>query len=242
MVYLKVYHQLKNGINTGFYRQGESLPAEVDLARQFDVSRNTLRKALKMLQNGGFLRCRQGAGNFVSCKSANADFLQNSQGFSEIIQSDKTTAKSHVLKFEIQLASPVIANALAIKFKEQVYFISRVRFINDSPAELENSWISAEKFPDLTLKYIKGSLYDYFENKCRVHMSGTYLHYSPLLPSREIAALLKIDKEMPVIKVQSQSVDMWNVPFLFSENYTNFLEYPLKIFVSRKRTNYSAPT
>lgn len=234
MVYLKVHNLLKNGINAGFYRHGESLPAEIDLARQLNVSRNTLRKALKILQDDGFLECRHGAGNFVSDKGINVNFLQNLKGFSEIAGEAKMAAKNNVLKFEIQSASPEIANALALKFKEQVYFISRLRCVNGSPVELENSWISAKRFTDLTLESVKCSLYDYFEKHCNLHISGAYLHYSPLLPSVEISTLLNIRKDTPIIKVQSRSVDIMNLPVLFSENYNNFLEYPIKMFVPRQ--------
>ncbi len=235
MVYLKVHNLLKNGIHAGFYRQGDSLPSEVDLARQFNVSRNTLRKALKMLRDAGFLECRQGAGNFICYKHSPVGFLNDLKGFSEIFGDEKITAKSNVLKFEIQSASPVIANALAINFRDKVYFISRLRCVNGSPVELENSWISAGRFTDLTLENVNGSLYHYFEKRCQVRMAGAYLHYSPLLAPVEVSNILNIKKNMPIIKVQSQSVDMMNIPFLFSENYTNFLEYPVRMFVPRQR-------
>lgn len=234
MVYLKIHNLLRNGINSGLYRPTESLPAEVSLARQLNVSRNTLRKALKMLQEEGLLECRHGAGNFISQKCVHVDFLQGLKGFSEIVREEKLTAKNTILKFEMRSASPEIANALAIKFKDSVYFISRLRSVNDRPVELENSWISAKRFTDLTLEWINESLYCYFEKHCHISMLGAYLHYSPLLPSIEIAALLNIRKNMPIIKVQSQSVDSMNIPFLYSENYTNSLEYPIKMFVPRR--------
>lgn len=239
MVYLNVHQLLKSGIMAGYYQQGERLPSEVDLASQFNVSRNTLRKALKLLQNAGFIECRHGAGNFVSQKGANINFLYNLKGFSEIVGTPEISASSQVLKFEIQPATPAIANALALKFKDQVYYISRLRCLNDLPVELENSWVSAEKFPDLTLSYVNGSLYDYFENICQVSISGAFLHYSPLQPSAELSILLNLNKNTPIIKVQSQSVDRMNRPFLYSENYTNFLEYPIKMFVPRKHVTPS---
>lgn len=241
MVYLKVHDLLKSGIHAGFYRQGESLPAETDLARQFQVSRNTLRKALKMLRDAGFLECRQGAGNFVSHKNRHVDFLKNLKGFSEIVGDADITAKNRVLKFEIQLASPIIANALAIKFRDNVYYLSRLRYVNGLPVELENSWISADRFGDLTLDSVNGSLYHYFEKTRHIHVSGAYLHFSPLLPPGDVADLLNISRNMPIIKVQSQCVDMLNVPFLFSENYTNFLEYPIKMFVPRHNLGCPIP-
>ncbi len=47
MVYKNIVNLLKNKINSPFYNIGDLLPAEKELAELYDVSRNTLRKALK---------------------------------------------------------------------------------------------------------------------------------------------------------------------------------------------------
>ncbi|WP_158612362.1 GntR family transcriptional regulator [Erwinia psidii] len=234
MVYLKIYFLLKNSINAGFLINRDSLPSENELARQFDVSRNTLRKALKMLEKDGLLEKRHGSGNFISDNVTAMNDLTGLKGFSEIMANDNKKIKNDILHFEVQTASPIIANALAIHFNEKVWFISRLRWIDDAPVELENTWISVNKFPELTLRHARGSLYHYIENYCHVSISGAYIHYSPLIPSGEIASLLKLKKNNPVIRVQSQSVNTCSIPVIFSENYSNSLDYPVRFFVPRK--------
>lgn len=53
-------------INDGTWPQGSQLQNEIDLARSFDVSRNIMREALKILENFGVLNVRNGVGTFVS--------------------------------------------------------------------------------------------------------------------------------------------------------------------------------
>ena len=49
-----VYEKLKDRIERGVYSPAESLP-EVELAREFDVSRNTIKKALLMLEADAYI-------------------------------------------------------------------------------------------------------------------------------------------------------------------------------------------
>ena len=57
--------QLREMIQRGELRPGDRLPPERDLAKQFGVSRPTLRAAIRSLAAVGVLQARQGAGTFV---------------------------------------------------------------------------------------------------------------------------------------------------------------------------------
>ena len=60
--------QIRDLIRDGALREGDKLPAERALAAQLDVSRSTLREALRMLEIGGFVVQRKGAkgGSFIT--------------------------------------------------------------------------------------------------------------------------------------------------------------------------------
>ena len=60
-----VTERLKEMIITGVYKTGEKLPNESTLCEQFNVSRITVREALKKLNMMGILDIRQGKGTFV---------------------------------------------------------------------------------------------------------------------------------------------------------------------------------
>lgn len=50
MLYLRVKEEIERSINEGELKPGDKLPSEPELAKKFEVSRPTLREALKMLQ------------------------------------------------------------------------------------------------------------------------------------------------------------------------------------------------
>lgn len=60
-----IEQQLEYLILEGTLRPGEKLPPERELAKQFDVSRPSLREAIQRLEAKGLLLRRQGGGTFV---------------------------------------------------------------------------------------------------------------------------------------------------------------------------------
>jgi GntR family transcriptional regulator, transcriptional repressor for pyruvate dehydrogenase complex len=56
----QVAEQIRNSIFGGFLRPGQRLPSERDLAEQFDVTRTTLREALKKLESLKLIFIRHG--------------------------------------------------------------------------------------------------------------------------------------------------------------------------------------
>lgn len=60
-----VFDRLMRSIKSGSYGEDEKLPAEHDLAAEFQVSRPVIREALRRLRDHGLVYSRQGAGTFV---------------------------------------------------------------------------------------------------------------------------------------------------------------------------------
>ncbi len=60
-----VFSQIYRSIKSGSYAADEKLPAETDLAAEFEVSRPIIREALKKLRDQNLIYSRQGAGSFV---------------------------------------------------------------------------------------------------------------------------------------------------------------------------------
>ena len=65
-LYEDVTERMLDHIRTETWAPGTKIPPEVELAKLFDVSRCTIREAVKSLQIAGFLRSRAGSGTFVS--------------------------------------------------------------------------------------------------------------------------------------------------------------------------------
>ncbi|TCL61783.1 GntR family transcriptional regulator [Hydrogenispora ethanolica] len=69
-VWEEVSDRIKSMIIKGYWKPGDKLPAEVELAHQFGISRPTLREAIRHLSLMGLIDVRHGEGNFVSLPQA----------------------------------------------------------------------------------------------------------------------------------------------------------------------------
>ena len=64
--YYTLMEVLKEQILSGTIKPGEKLPSENELTRQYDLSRHTVRKALSLLENEGYITAYHGKGTFCS--------------------------------------------------------------------------------------------------------------------------------------------------------------------------------
>ena len=233
MVYQNVINLLKNRLNSSIYNIGDLLPSEKELAERYDVSRNTLRKALKTLEEEGMIERRHGSGTYLRNKHFQAS-VTHLDSFTEIARNEGKTPTSQILKFELQTASDEIANNLRVMLGEPVYYAKRLRLIDNIAMQIEETWLSASRFPDLTLAHMKKSKFAYIENECGVKILGCYESIQPILPSPDVANLLHISALDPIIRMQTQAIDEQSNPIDYSILYTNMFEFQVKYFLPRK--------
>lgn len=64
--YLNIIESVRSDISSGRYRSGARLPSEAELVRKFGVSRMTVIKAIRQLQQEGLLIRRPGSGTYAA--------------------------------------------------------------------------------------------------------------------------------------------------------------------------------
>lgn len=66
--YKGVIEYFKNRIMAGELRPGEKLPPEREIAQMLEVSRNSVREALRIMDMMGVISSQQGSGNYITCE------------------------------------------------------------------------------------------------------------------------------------------------------------------------------
>ena len=64
--YFQVMDRLRQQILSGEIKPGGKLPSENELSREYGISRHTVRKALRILENDGYVEAQHGRGTFCS--------------------------------------------------------------------------------------------------------------------------------------------------------------------------------
>jgi GntR family glv operon transcriptional regulator len=202
------------------------------LAELYDVSRNTLRKALKTLEEDGLIERRHGSGTWIRNKHFQAS-VTHLDSFTEIAR-NRENALQPDPQIRVTASVGEIARGLQLQHGEAVYYAKRLRFIDNIAMQLEETWLSATRFPDLTIAHMKKSKFSYIENECGVRINGCYESIVPVLPTPELATLLHISAKDPIIRMQTQAIDEHHQPIDYSILYTNMFEFQVKYYLPRQ--------
>ena len=169
-----VKHQLLDEILQGPLKPGDRLPAESELVERFSVSRHTVRRAMAELVDLGLVRVEQGRGAFVHGSVVHYR-LSNKVTHSENLMRQGRSPNSRFLAVEETVASPEIADGLAIAVGEPVYAINSLSYADQVPIATGWNYIPKERFPDLPLRkrkwasmsaiYAKHGIADYLRLK-----------------------------------------------------------------------------
>ena len=85
-LYAQIEQALRESIVSGERPVGSLLPAETDLCAHFNVSRYTVREALRRLTETGLVARRQGAGTVVMSNQSPRVFVQSARSLDELFQ------------------------------------------------------------------------------------------------------------------------------------------------------------
>src|SRR5215831_6078976 len=158
-LYQQLQRALKQAIDQHILAPDDALPAERDLAAEFEVSRITVRKALDGLVAEGLLVRRQGSGNFVSARVEKNFAMLTS--FSEDMRARGRSPRSVWLKRAAGTVTPEEALALRLSPGTPVYRFNRIRYADDVPMALEFATVVASALP--SLEAVDTSLYEALE-------------------------------------------------------------------------------
>lgn len=234
MVYAEVVKCLRDRINSLEYKVGDIFPSEQKLALTLNISRNTLRKAMTVLVDEGLLEKRHGSGTYIRNKNIQPN-ISALKSFSENAQQAGKNCTSKVLKFMVIKSNADISTQLRINLGDQVYYIRRLRFIEDKPVQLEDTWMSVALFPDLSLRDMVNSKFAYIEMNCGMTIAGCYETFMPVIPDKEVANLLNISLREPALQLTTQAIDINGVHLDYSLLTSNVHEFRVKYFWPRQR-------
>ncbi|MDB1125793.1 GntR family transcriptional regulator [Vibrio algarum] len=233
-MYRQIADAIREKIGNGEYKVGEALPTEANLREEFSVSRVTVRQALKLLIENGELESVQGSGTYVKASKVNYDIYQQTS-FNEKWAHLNVATHSDVIAFEITLPNLTMADHLNITEDERIFYIKRVRFLDDNPITVEETWMPLSLFPDLTYEVMRNSKYDYIENQKGMIIDRSEQEIVPVLPPEKVSALLGIDPSQPIIEKRTRGYLLDGTVFEYSRNYFKSTDYKFTLIAKRHK-------
>lgn len=226
----QVAEEIEQRIQAGIYVSAQKLPSEYDLAKEFDCSRLTVRKAIDALIQKNVLVKRPGKGSYVMSKIQSG--RAGLQGFSEVAKAQGKTSKTEVISFKkLTEPSEKICSILALETKQPIYELVRRRLLEDEPMTVEKIYLSEMYVADLSIKDFEGSLFDLIERKNEIAYS--HQEVEAILVEPELAELLKVPVGSPLFRVHSVTYAIDATPILYDVSYYRADRYTFKNTLTR---------
>ncbi|MEL7585084.1 MAG: GntR family transcriptional regulator [Prolixibacteraceae bacterium] len=197
---------LRELINKQEYQKGKLLPNEVDLSKQLNISRNTLRQAINKLVYEGLLVRKKGYGTKVATKGISG-WAKNWLSFSQEMQALGISVHNFELHISWENPEADVCSFFNIQ-QEKILCMERLRGKENFPFVYFISYFN----PAIGMtgnEDFNRPLYEILEEKYRVKASLSYEELSAIKAPSSICKKLNINPDDPVL---------FRKRFVFDEN------------------------
>ncbi|WP_199666909.1 trehalose operon repressor [Exiguobacterium sp. AM39-5BH] len=170
--YRQIYERLAERMKTGEYAAESKLPSETELMHEYDASRGTVRKALDLLQEHGYVRKHHGKGVFVLRRDQIEFQFNGIVSFSEVYASLLgRSIQTSVASFEDIEAPTWLVDRMDLTPGTRMYRIERVRNFDGEDVILDVNYFVKDLVPGLTKEIAERSIYEYIEQELGLQIS-----------------------------------------------------------------------
>lgn len=143
-LYIQLKENIVDNIREEVWEVGSKIPSEKELMKEYNIGRATVREAISILVNEGYLFIKKGIGTFVARK-------QPTLGFEPLIsltyslKSRNIEDVNYIVQKEEIFPDGELLSRLKKQEKNKCYYLKRIRSINDIPIAIEESYFT-DKF------------------------------------------------------------------------------------------------
>lgn len=162
-----IYKDIKYCIESGEYQNQQLLPSENTLVELFCCSRNTIRRAIALLADEGYVQALHGKGVRVIYQpvSAASFSIGGIETFKESAERNKRKTTTKVLTFDEITCDERLSRKTGFEIGEELFFVRRVRNFEGKNLILDTNFFSKKLVPGLTVAIAEDSIYEYIENQ-----------------------------------------------------------------------------
>jgi len=136
-IFEQVVAQIKDLILSGTFQPGDKLPSELELEKQLEVSRSSIREALRVLEYEGLVEVRRGSGTYIAPYSKQKGHIEVAKWLEqrEEILKELLQVREHLEGLTASLAATNADQEVTEELGNMLYQIKEV--VEDSPLDVE---------------------------------------------------------------------------------------------------------
>lgn len=198
-LWAQVLGDLRLRIEGGEFR--ERFPTDAELVERYQVSRHTVREAVRRLQSEGILNRSRGVGTFVRPKVIEQP-IGTLYSLFRSVEEHGFTQRS-VVRFLEERTDAAAAKMLSRPADEPLVYLERLRLADEDPVLLDCSWLpAAVARPLLDVDFTHTALYRELGERCGARPDAGWERLAPEIPTREQRTLLGLRAGVPALAIE----------------------------------------
>ncbi len=209
----------------------DHFPTDEELTREYEVSRSTVREAVRHLTSEGLVVRQRGRGS-SNTHPVLEQPLTSLYSLASTVRATGTEERSEVLAAERRPVAPDIARQLRIAPGDEVVFLERVRFAGAEPIAWDRSWLPAATTAALLdADLAVGGLHELLVAHCSLRLTGGWERIRPVLPAAHERQLLRIPVEVAAFAIErlafaGDTPVEWRKSLIRGDRYTLIAQWP----------------
>lgn len=231
-LYFQLQEILRKEILSGKYNPGDLIPSEKELEKRYSVSRITVRNAINGLVMEDLLIKKQGRGTTVAYPRMQEEENTALQSFTEKMKEQGVETSTRVFDVAKIPVSERIVEHLDIEPGDNIIYVKRLRLVDGEPMALFENYISSKT--GVTEKDdFSGSVFNLFEKKYGIRISGSEKVIKAGVARKEDADLLQISTGDPVLIITYTTFDSNNKRIELAEGIYRADRYKFMVRLKR---------
>lgn len=215
-LYYKVKEDIIKKIENEVYKVNDSLPSEKGLMDLYNVSRTTIRQAVDILVNDGYVERRRGLGTFVAEPKVHLWELEDLRNFADEVSRQGYTPSTKVLNIQKIQAPKNVENVFGMGAIE-VYKLERLRYVNKNPSIYVITYIPSSLAATLDQEDLeKNSLFKILEAKYNLRIGYAEKRLKAVNATYEESKLLKVKAFSAIQLVETITYNKDSKPIEYS--------------------------
>jgi len=202
-IFQRIKDYLLSQIANGTWKEGDVIPSEQALVKQFGVSRMTVNRAVRELTAEQVLTRRQGSGTYVAQQKVQATLVEI-RSIADEIRARGHAHRSSLQQLERSKASELLARQFDLPVGHPLFHSVIVHFENGVPIQVEDRWANPKLAPDYMEQDYSSITPNEYLMRAAPLQDATY-SIEALPAPREIADMLAIDTRQPCLVLRRQT-------------------------------------
>lgn len=197
--YYQIYKKLLSQIRSGKFKEFDRFYSDTELVEKYQVSRGTIREAVKLLIQQGYIIREQGKGTFVTSPAIEQD-SDKLMGFTELMEKHDIKPSAKIIEQEIVDAPSDLQGLMDLEDDTQLVRIIRIRYGNEQPLIIEQSYFIYDLFkPIYDMDLESNSIYELLYKHTETRLGEARQRIIATKAGSNEAELLDIKKGAPLL-------------------------------------------